>query len=233
MCSKIQRFLWPLRSPVKQCQLSMPITGGGQSVGAAWPVRLCWPRQTRRWTWWANMCLHATHQPQAMLQTLAPPFAGGWFCDVFVPGAGLAQGTEGRVPPAGLAPPCHSFTDMHDWGDMLVQQGFAAPVMDGKPSPPPTLPSSAWCRSCVRWGATCTPAAPPPPVAASGWPTGSAPGQSTGPGHARWPVAPEFRGDSRPRLQARTRVKVAASSAVSLDDMRGMLGASRSARTPR
>src|SRR5690606_7783863 len=28
-------------------------------------------------------------------------------------------------PPAG-----HQLTDMHDWGDMLVQTGFAEPVMD-------------------------------------------------------------------------------------------------------
>jgi malonyl-CoA O-methyltransferase len=28
-------------------------------------------------------------------------------------------------PPAG-----HEFTDMHDWGDMLVHTGFAEPVMD-------------------------------------------------------------------------------------------------------
>ena len=28
-------------------------------------------------------------------------------------------------PPAG-----HELTDMHDWGDMLVQAGFAEPVMD-------------------------------------------------------------------------------------------------------
>jgi malonyl-CoA O-methyltransferase len=28
-------------------------------------------------------------------------------------------------PPAG-----HELTDMHDWGDMLVQTGFAEPVMD-------------------------------------------------------------------------------------------------------
>ncbi|MDP3311259.1 MAG: biotin synthase, partial [Polaromonas sp.] len=28
-------------------------------------------------------------------------------------------------PPAG-----HQLTDMHDWGDMLVQAGFAEPVMD-------------------------------------------------------------------------------------------------------
>jgi malonyl-CoA O-methyltransferase len=30
----------------------------------------------------------------------------------------------------GWPPPGHEFTDMHDWGDMLVQGGFAEPVMD-------------------------------------------------------------------------------------------------------
>jgi len=30
----------------------------------------------------------------------------------------------------GWGDPSHAFTDMHDWGDMLVQAGFAEPVMD-------------------------------------------------------------------------------------------------------
>jgi malonyl-CoA O-methyltransferase len=30
----------------------------------------------------------------------------------------------------GWPPASHAFTDMHDWGDMLVQAGFAEPVMD-------------------------------------------------------------------------------------------------------
>jgi malonyl-CoA O-methyltransferase len=30
----------------------------------------------------------------------------------------------------GWPPPGHAFTDMHDWGDMLVQAGFAEPIMD-------------------------------------------------------------------------------------------------------
>ena len=30
----------------------------------------------------------------------------------------------------GWPAPHHDFTDMHDWGDMLVQAGFAEPVMD-------------------------------------------------------------------------------------------------------
>jgi malonyl-CoA O-methyltransferase len=31
---------------------------------------------------------------------------------------------------AGWPEPTHAFTDMHDWGDMLVHSGFAEPVMD-------------------------------------------------------------------------------------------------------
>jgi len=31
---------------------------------------------------------------------------------------------------SGWPPPGHDFTDMHDWGDMLVHGGFAEPVMD-------------------------------------------------------------------------------------------------------
>jgi len=30
----------------------------------------------------------------------------------------------------GWPPPAHEFTDMHDWGDLLVHAGFAEPVMD-------------------------------------------------------------------------------------------------------
>ena len=32
----------------------------------------------------------------------------------------------------GWAPPCHAFTDIHDWGDMLHQAGFADVVMDAE-----------------------------------------------------------------------------------------------------
>ena len=30
----------------------------------------------------------------------------------------------------GWPAPGHAFTDMHDWGDMLIEAGFAEPVMD-------------------------------------------------------------------------------------------------------
>jgi malonyl-CoA O-methyltransferase len=30
----------------------------------------------------------------------------------------------------GWPAPAHDFTDMHDWGDMLIEAGYAEPVMD-------------------------------------------------------------------------------------------------------
>ncbi len=37
---------------------------------------------------------------------------------------------RGLYTALGWPPPGHEFTDMHDWGDMLVHSGFAEPVMD-------------------------------------------------------------------------------------------------------
>ena len=37
---------------------------------------------------------------------------------------------RGSIRARGWPPAGHEFTDMHDWGDMLVDAGFAEPVMD-------------------------------------------------------------------------------------------------------
>ena len=79
---------------------------------------------------WANMALHAADDPQALL--------GAWHAALKVDGflmfSCLGPDTAKELhevynllgwPPAG-----HQLTDMHDWGDMLVQTGFAEPVMD-------------------------------------------------------------------------------------------------------
>lgn len=79
---------------------------------------------------WANMALHMTAQPQAMIaqwhQALGP--------DGFVMFSCLGPDTlrELRAVYArlGWPEPSHTFTDMHDWGDMLAAAGFAEPVMD-------------------------------------------------------------------------------------------------------
>ena len=79
---------------------------------------------------WANMALHMAASPQALL--------GQWQRALGVDGylmfSCLGPDTlrELRALYAALAwgVPGHQFTDMHDWGDMLLGAGFAEPVMD-------------------------------------------------------------------------------------------------------
>ena len=79
---------------------------------------------------WANMALHMAADPQALINR--------WYellqTDGFVMFSCLGPDTLAEVrtlyAQQGWGAPSHEFTDMHDWGDMLVQAGFAEPVMD-------------------------------------------------------------------------------------------------------
>ncbi len=79
---------------------------------------------------WANMALHHAADPQALI--------GQWLglleVDGFLMFSCLGPETLREIRAVyaaqGWPPPSHAFTDMHDWGDMLVEAGFAEPVMD-------------------------------------------------------------------------------------------------------
>jgi len=79
---------------------------------------------------WANMALHLVADPMALLQQWQQLLA----VDGFVMFSGLGPDTLRELAEVyrqhGWPAPSHAFTDMHDWGDMLVQSGFAEPVMD-------------------------------------------------------------------------------------------------------
>lgn len=79
---------------------------------------------------WANMVLHTEIHPQALLAQWHRMLRANGF--LMLSCLGPDTGIELRQvyqelgwPPAGA-----EFTDMHDWGDMLVGSGFAEPVMD-------------------------------------------------------------------------------------------------------
>jgi malonyl-CoA O-methyltransferase len=57
---------------------------------------------------------------------------------------------------AWAGPAWHAFTDMHDWGDMLIEAGFAEPVMDMERITLTFATPRACCKSCASWAATCT-----------------------------------------------------------------------------
>ena len=79
---------------------------------------------------WANMHLHASAEPQALLQTWHRALAVDGFLMFSCLGPDTLRELRQVYAQAGWPEPAHAFTDMHDWGDMLVEVGFAEPVMD-------------------------------------------------------------------------------------------------------
>ena len=79
---------------------------------------------------WANMMLHAASDPPAVMGRWrrALEIDGFLMFSCFGPDTLLELRALHRQ--LGWPPASHEFTDMHDWGDMLVQNGFAEPVMD-------------------------------------------------------------------------------------------------------
>ena len=79
---------------------------------------------------WANMHLHACPEPETLLQSWHQMLAVNGFLMFSCLGPDTLRELRQVYAHAGWPAPAHEFTDMHDWGDMLVQAGFAEPVMD-------------------------------------------------------------------------------------------------------
>jgi len=79
---------------------------------------------------WANMALHLCVDPQALLQEWQQALAVDGFLMFSSLGPDTLHELHAIYQQQGWPPPSHAFTDMHDWGDMLVTAGFAEPVMD-------------------------------------------------------------------------------------------------------
>lgn len=79
---------------------------------------------------WANMALHMAADPQALIaqwQSLLQPKGFLMFSCL---GPDTLRELRTLYAAQGWPPASHAFTDMHDWGDMLVHAGFSEPVMD-------------------------------------------------------------------------------------------------------
>lgn len=79
---------------------------------------------------WANMLLHLTPRPQAHMRRWLQHLQPQGFVLFTCLGPDSLRELRDMHAHMGWSSPCHPFTDMHDWGDMLVQVGFAEPVMD-------------------------------------------------------------------------------------------------------
>jgi len=79
---------------------------------------------------WANMLLHQSADPQALLAQWHRALSVNGFVMFSCLGPDTLKELRAAYAQAGWPMPSHEFTDMHDWGDMLVHAGFAEPVMD-------------------------------------------------------------------------------------------------------
>jgi malonyl-CoA O-methyltransferase len=79
---------------------------------------------------WANMALHLSSDPQALIACWHQLLDVDGFLMFSCLGPDTLREIRTLYAAQGWPVPTHTFTDMHDWGDMLVRQGFAEPVMD-------------------------------------------------------------------------------------------------------
>jgi malonyl-CoA O-methyltransferase len=79
---------------------------------------------------WSNMRLHLLAEPQAVVERWHQALAVGGFLMFSTLGPGSLPELREVYQANDWGEPFAPFVDMHDLGDMLVQAGFADPVMD-------------------------------------------------------------------------------------------------------
>lgn len=79
---------------------------------------------------WANMVLHQEPYPQTLLRRWHGHIKINGYLMFSCLGPDTLRELREVYAAEGWPAPTHAFTDMHDWGDMLVHSGFAEPVMD-------------------------------------------------------------------------------------------------------
>jgi malonyl-CoA O-methyltransferase len=79
---------------------------------------------------WSNMRLHFAPDPLPMLRSWRQALAPDGFLMFSTLGPGSLGVLRGLYERQGWGPAHAPFVDMHDLGDMLVETGFAEPVMD-------------------------------------------------------------------------------------------------------
>ncbi len=79
---------------------------------------------------WSNMALHLAADPQDLIAQWHRALSTDGFLMFSCLGPDTLRELRALYADLGWAPAAPEFTDMHDWGDMLVHAGFAQPVMD-------------------------------------------------------------------------------------------------------
>lgn len=124
------------RAHVVESAVNEPTARAALREGGRWP----WSRAARTQFGppapqsvqmvWANMGLHMLADPLEALREWHSWLQPDGFLMFSCLGPDTLLELRAMYRRQGWPEPAHAFTDMHDWGDMLVQAGFAEPVMD-------------------------------------------------------------------------------------------------------
>ena len=177
---------------------------------------------------WSNMHLHELADPQAMLARWHGALRPQGFLMFSCLGPDTLRELHKLYATLGWAPAGQSFTDMHDWGDMLVQAGFAEPVMDMERITLSFASGERLLRELRELGRNLHPARNAGlrgrrwreqllEAMAQQWPAREADGQ----------LALTFEIVYGHAYKPEPRARLAANTTVSLEDMRSMLGTSQ------
>lgn len=79
---------------------------------------------------WSNMQLHMEAAPKRVIEAWHAALKTDGFVMFSLLGPDTLIELRAAYQRRGWPAPLHQLTDMHDWGDRLVQHGFAEPVMD-------------------------------------------------------------------------------------------------------
>ena len=79
---------------------------------------------------WCNMQLHMAHHPLTLMQRWHQALQVDGFLMFSCLGPDTLMELRALYRSLDWPTPTHAYTDMHDWGDMLLAAGFAEPVMD-------------------------------------------------------------------------------------------------------
>ena len=79
---------------------------------------------------WSNMQLHMEAAPKRVIEYWHAALKTDGFVMFSLLGPDTLMELRAAYERRGWPAPMHRMTDMHDWGDRLVGQGFAEPVMD-------------------------------------------------------------------------------------------------------
>ncbi|MEG0677498.1 MAG: methyltransferase domain-containing protein [Comamonas sp.] len=131
------------RYPQAECTVYEPVAArqllAQEKLGSRWwqmarwkgaGVQVAQPADASMDMLWANMLLHTAGDPQTLIEQWHKLLKIDGYVMFSCLGPDTVRQLHRLYADLGLGPAGHSFTDMHDWGDMLVHSGFSEPVMD-------------------------------------------------------------------------------------------------------